>query len=253
MTGTTPALPAQADLGQLRNQAKDLRLAVRRGKPGAAERAAGAAPVDPARFSIRDAQQVIALEHGFARWQDVVSAFGNRQPRERDLHRWFAVELNNALGDLLFDLTPDTPRAEQDRALYQAYAACYHWLEAGTPANHGRGEYTITRTALAIGRPRVAVQHAPRYAELIAEHPDAFTDWDRAFATEIRARTAAATGAPDAGELRARAQLLADRVADPETREVVQDRLDHGPWFSLEGWAPRAGADQNGAHGRGSA
>lgn len=234
MTGTTPALPAQADLGQLRNQAKDLRLAVQRGKPGAAERAAKAAPVDPDRFSIRDAQHVIAREHGFARWQDAVSAFGNRQPRERDLHRWFAVELNNALGDLLFDLTPDTPRAEQDLALYQAYAACYHWLEAGTPANHGRGEYTIAQTALAIGRPQIAAHHAPRYAELIAEHPDDFTDWDRAFATEIRARTAAATGSLDARQLKARAQSLTDHIADPDAREVVQDRLDRGPWFTLE-------------------
>jgi hypothetical protein len=230
MTGTTPALPARADLGQLRNHAKDLRLAVQRGKPGAAERAAEAVPVDPDRFSIRDAQHVIAREHGFARWQDAVSAFGNRQPRERDLHRWFAVELNNALGDLLFDLTPSTPRAEQDRALYQAYAACYHWLEAGTAANHGRGEYTIAQTALAIGRPQIAVLHAPRYAELIAEHPD----WDRAFATEIRARTAAATGSPDARQLKARAQSLADHIADPDAREVVQDRLDRGPWFALE-------------------
>jgi hypothetical protein len=237
MTGTTPtALPDDTDLGQLRNQAKDLRLAVRLGKPGAADRAGGpSGRVDPERFSIREAQQVIAREHGFARWQDVVSAFGSRRPRERDLHRWFAVELNNAVGDLLFDLTPDTPRAEQERALYQAYAACYHWLEAGTPTHHGRAEYTIARTALAVGRPRVAAHHAARYTELITEHPDAFTDWDRALATEILARTAAATGSPDAGELRARAQHLTDRIATPENREVVQDRLDQGPWFALEG------------------
>lgn len=233
-TPTLPTPPPQVDLSQLRNQAKDLRLAVRHGKPGAAERAAKAGPVERDGFSVRDAQHVIAREHGFARWQDAVSAFGNRQPRERDLHRWFAVELNNALGDLLFDLTPDTPPVEQDRALYQAYAACYHWLEAGTVANHGRGEYTIAQTALAIGRPQIAAHHAPRYAELIAENPEDFTDWDRAFATEIRARTAAATGSPDAGELKARAQHLTDRITDPDAREVVQDRLDRGPWFTLE-------------------
>jgi hypothetical protein len=241
MTSTTPNLPAQADLGQLRTQAKDLRLAVRLGKPGAAERAARTGPVDVGRFSIGDAQRVIALEHGFARWQDVVSAFGSRRPRERDLHRWFAVELNNALGDLLFDLTPGTPRAEQDRALYQAYAACYHWLEAGTPANHGRAEYTIAQTALAIGRPETAARHAPRYAELIAAHPGEFADWDIAFAAEIRARTAAAGGAPDAGELKARAQYLTDRIADRDAREVVQDRLDRGPWFTLEGNSAASG------------
>jgi hypothetical protein len=108
-------------------------------------------------------------------------------------------------------------------------------LEAGTPANHGRAEYAIAQTALAIGRPRIAAHHAPRYAELIAEHPSVFTDWDSAFSVEILARTAAATGAPDAGELKARAQHLADRIADADAREVVRDRLDRGPWFALEG------------------
>lgn len=233
MNSDAATLPADAGLGQLRNQAKELRLAVLGDRPGARDRAALAGPVDPAGFTIRHAQQVIAREYGFRRWQDVVSAFGSRQPRERDLHRWFAVELNNELGDLLFDLTPRSPRAEQDRALYQAYAACYHWLEAGTPANHGRAEYSIARTALAIGRPRVAVEHAARYAELIDEHPDAFADWDRAFAAEIQARTAAALGAPEAGELAARAHALAEQVADPDAREVVQDRLSLGPWFGL--------------------
>jgi hypothetical protein len=239
MTSTTtaipanPGLPADANLADLRTAAKDLRLAVRADKPGARERARLVGPAAATAFSIRDAQLVIAREHGFARWQDVVAAFGNRQPRERDLHRWFAIELNNDLGDLLFDLRPDTARAEQDRALYQAYAACYHWLEAGTPANHARAEYSIAQTALAIGRPDIAAQHAPRYAELIEQHPDLFTDWDRAFATEVRARLAAALGDPNAAILKARAQELTGQVADPQAREVVQDRLDRDPWFAL--------------------
>ncbi|GAA1987837.1 hypothetical protein [Kitasatospora viridis] len=228
---TAPALPDHVELAHLRNLAKELRLAVRAGRPGAAERAAAAGPVDPADFSIRDAQRVIAREHGFERWSDVVSAFGSRRPHARDLHRWFAVELNNALGDLLFDLSPATAPAEQERALYQAYAACYHWLEAGAEVQHGRGEYTIAQTALAIGRPATGAQHAARYAELIDRHPGAFADWDRALAAEVGARAAAATGSPDAARLRARAQRLTDRVADPETRAVVQDRLDRGPWF----------------------
>jgi hypothetical protein len=236
MTSTSiavPSLPADANLGDLRTHAKDLRLAVRADKPGARERAEQFGPVDPEAFANRDAQHVIAREHGFGRWQDVVSAFGRRQPSERDLHRWFAVELNNGLSDVLFDLTPDTPRAEQDRVLYQAYAACYHWLEAGTAANHARAEYSIAQTALAVGRPEVAARHASRYDELITQHPDLFSDWDLAFATEIRARLAAALDAPDAAALKARAQELTDLIADPESREVVQDRLDRSPWFGL--------------------
>jgi hypothetical protein len=231
--GGASALPDNARLGQLRNQAKELRLAVINGRRDAQARASKVAPADPATFGIRDAQTVIAREYGFARWQDVVTAFGNRQPRQHDLHRWFAIELNNELGDLLFDLSRQTPRAEQDRALYQAYAACFHWLEAGTVVNHARGEYTIAWTALAIGRPHIAATHAPRYAELIAEHPDAFTDWDRALAVEVQARTAAATGAPDASTLKAHAERLAEQIEDPESREVVLERLARQPWFGL--------------------
>jgi hypothetical protein len=216
-------------LGQLRNEAKDLRLGVINGRPEAQARA----EAGPGAFSIRDAQAVIAREHGFDRWQDVVTAFGNRQPRQGDLHRWFAIELNNELGDLLFELSPQSPRAEQDEALYQAYAACYHWLQAGTVANHGRAEYTIARTALMIGRPHIAAAHSARYAELIAEHPDAFTDWDRAFSAEVVARVAAATGAPDAQALKRHAEHLTGQIADPESREVVIDRLGHEPWFGL--------------------
>jgi len=228
-----PLLPADTKLSDLRTQAKDLRLAVRNAKPGAQERAELHTPVSPAAFTIRDAQHVIAREHAFPHWQALVSAFGLRRPTEHDLHRWFAVELNNDLGDLLHDLTPDTPRLEQDRALYQSYAACYHWLEAGTPANHARAEYTIAQTALAIGRPDVAARHAPRYAELIAEHPQLFSDWDHAFAVEVQARTAAALGDPEATGLKTRTQQLTDLIVDPESREVVQDRLDRGPWFGL--------------------
>ena len=238
MTSTTaiPAtvpLPPEATLADLRTLAKDLRLAARAGKPGARERAGLTDPAAAAAFGIRDAQHVIAREHGFARWQDVVSALGRRVPRERDLHRWFAIELNNSLGDLLYDLGPDTPRLDQDRALYQAYAACYHWLEAGTPANHARAEYSIAQTALAIGRPEIAAHHAPRYAELIKQHPELFSDWDHAFATEVRARLAAAQRDPDAAILKARAKELTDQIADPPAREVVQDRLERGPWFGL--------------------
>jgi hypothetical protein len=233
MSNSADGLPDDATLGQLRNQAKDLRLGVINGRLDARARASRIAPADPASFSIRDAQTVVAREYGFDRWQDVVTAFGNRQPCQRDLHRWFAIELNNELGDLLFELSPGTPRAEQDQALYQAYAACYHWLQAGTVANHARAEYAIAWTALAIGRPHIAAAHCARYAELIAEQPDVFTDWDRALSAEVLARAAAAAGAPDAGVLKKRAERLTDQVEDPEARAVVTERLGRQPWFGL--------------------
>jgi hypothetical protein len=107
------------------------------------------------------------------------------------------------------------------------------WRQAPRPTTAAPST-PLPRRPWPSGRAEVAARHAPRYAELIAEYPEIFTDWDRALAAEIQARTAAAVGAPQAADLKAHAQRLTGQVAEPDTREVVQDRLDRGPWFTLE-------------------
>lgn len=230
-------LPVNADLAQLRAQAKELRRAAAGGNPAAQDRVATVRPDDPAGVTLREAQLVIAREHGFPGWRELVGELvtgATEDPvRERDLHRWFAVELNNSLFDLLDRYPPPDQLPDPERTLYQAYAACFHWLHAGTVVNHGRGEYGIAWAALVTGRVALAAHHARRYAELIEEHPAAFADWDRAFSAEILARVAAATAAPDAAERKAAARSLADAVADDEDRAVVLDRLAKPPWFGV--------------------
>ena len=149
----------------------------------------------------------------------------------RDLDRWFAVELNNQTWDLIDNgLSDESPLADQDRALYGAYAAAYHWLQAGTVANHGRAEYLIATVAAVTGRLPTAREHAARLQQLIAGHQAAFADWDRASAAEVVARVAARSADPDAGDLRAAAQRLADQVAGPEERQICRERLAAPPW-----------------------
>ena len=71
------SLPARPNLEQLKNQAKDLLRAFRAGQPAARmrfreslPRLRGALDRDPARayVSLRDAQQVVAVECGFSNW-----------------------------------------------------------------------------------------------------------------------------------------------------------------------------------------
>jgi hypothetical protein len=233
-------LPDNADLSQLRQQAKELRRAYAGGSPAAIKRvaairpgmaAAPAAAAPAAELQLRDAQLVIAREHGFDGWRDLAAAVVAQQSSGRDLHRWFGVELNNGTWDALDNgLSQDSPREEQELALYAAYASTYHWMQAGTVANHGRGEHLIASVAISIGLPDVAAGHAARYAELIDQHPAAFADWDRAFAAEARARAAARRNDPDASLLRARARELADAVENPEERRICLDRLAAPPW-----------------------
>lgn len=226
-------LPDNASLGQLRAQAKELRRACAGGNPAALARVRAVRPdTEPAAdLQLRDAQFVIAREYGFDGWRELVEAAVRQQSGGRDLHRWFAVELNNGTWDLLdAGLSDASPREEREQALYAAYASTYHWMQAGNVANHGRGEHLIASVAVAIGQPETAARHAARYAELIAASPAAFTDWDAAFAAEALARVASRSGAPDAAELKAEALRLAEAVAGAEDRRICLERLAAKPW-----------------------
>ena len=66
----TASLPQDPDLGQLRNQARELQRAVRDGDEAARARVARwhPEPPPPAAFRLTSAQLVLAREHGFASW-----------------------------------------------------------------------------------------------------------------------------------------------------------------------------------------
>ena len=234
---TAMSLPDNASLGQLRAQAKELRRAYAGGNPAALARVRAVRPEpEPEpdavpQLQLRDAQFVIAREYGFVGWRELVQEAVRKQSGGRDLHRWFAVELNNGTWDALdAGLSEQSPREEREQALYAAYASTYHWMQAGNVANHGRGEHLIASVAVAIGQLDTAARHAARQAELIAAHPAAFADWDAAFCAEVLARVASRAGAADAAELRERARRLAEAVADAEDRRICLERLAAEPW-----------------------
>ncbi|WP_018353461.1 hypothetical protein [Longispora albida] len=214
------------NLGQLRSQSKELRRSYNGGNPADTTRVRAVLPHARETIALREAQQVIAVEAGYDGWRSLVAAAVTEQSGGKDLNRWFAVELNNAVWDLLDNgLGPLTPDSEKTQTLYAAYASTYHWLQAGNVANHGRGEYTIGCVAAAVGRLDLAAEHLHRYADLIEASPAAFADWDRAFAAEGLARLAALGGDRDAAALRAEAERLTALVADPEDRAICEARL----------------------------
>ena len=56
-------------------------------------------------------------------------------------HRWFGIELNNRIMDALeaVRVTPETGES----FIHAAHASCHHWMQVGTVANHGRGEFVV--------------------------------------------------------------------------------------------------------------
>ena len=235
---TTTPLPAKPSLSQLRARAKDLRKAVTKARPDAVERVRAHHPAYAEgsldAFTLRDAQLTIAREYGLPSWSELMEKVATELVEGRELHRYFGVELNNETWDLMEQIDETSPRADQERMLYGAYAACLHWLEAGNEANHARGEYMIARAALRIGRASLGLEHAQRCLDLVLAHPDQMADWDEPFAREALARALAATGTPEAARAElARALELTTHVADPADREILQTELAKEPWFGL--------------------
>lgn len=245
-------LPPQTDLAQLRRQAKDLRRAVLAGSPDALATvadyhplaAAAAAPDRRRTFTLRDAQVTLGRRHGFPGWNELIQAAGTQRVEERGMHRWFGVEFNNEVWDLLDGgsgpdagpgIGPDSPDDDKDAALYGAYASARHWAEAGTAANRARGEHLISRAAIAIGLADTGLRHARRCLALVEGNPAQMADWDLPFAHEALARALAATGDVQGGrEHRRIAVRLTAELADPEDREILEKELHRAPWFGLD-------------------
>ena len=85
-------------------------------------------------------------------------------------HRWFGIDLNNSTMDALDAglVTPETA----EPYIHAAHASCYHWMQVGTVANHGRGEFAVASVYAAAGLGEAALRHARRYLELAQASPD---------------------------------------------------------------------------------
>jgi hypothetical protein len=222
------------NISHLKKQAKDLKRAAEGGDHAALERLATAG-ANGEKFSLRSAQLVIAREHGFDGWQELIEEAGERMVDLGDVHRWFGVHLNNEAWKAIDDqaVSPDDPPKRREEALYRAYASAYHWRQVGNPMNHGRGEHLISRTAVLVGSTELAIRHAARYLELIDTHPDLAEDWDHAFAHEAMARALAMAGDARARSERLEAERLCALIAEEGERVIVEGELAREPWFGL--------------------
>lgn len=155
------------------------------------------------------------------------------QPIGPDDHRRLAIDANNSTWELLDgrELAP----ADADELLQRAYAAAYHWRRASgaTLVNHTRAAWLLSRAHAVVGHGEVAMHHARRCAELLAEAGDDAADFDRAYAHEARARALACLGRLDEAR-QAHDAAVAVEIADDEDRAIVEGDLASEPWFGLD-------------------
>ena len=148
-------------------------------------------------------------------------------------HRWFGIELNNRIMDALESgrVTPETAESH----IHAAHASCFHWMQVGTAANHGRGEFAVASVYAAVGLGEAALRHARRYLELVDAHPEEMADWDRAFAYDALARAHAAGGEVDSAcRSREQAKAAGEGIADEDDRVYFMRWFEGGNWHGLE-------------------
>ena len=140
-------------------------------------------------------------------------------------HRSLGVALYNDTWRLLEkERTP----AEDEELVHQAHASAYHWLKAPEcePKNRARGEWMCSRVYSVLGRAEPALHHAERCLAITEESAAGMDDFDLPFAYEALARAHGVAGNTDkANRYAAEARAAADRVADPEDREIVLSDL----------------------------
>jgi hypothetical protein len=141
---------------------------------------------------------------------------------EPDAQRKLGIELFNYVWTLLEK--DDRSDRESDRMIDAAHASRFFWQEVGTPVNHARGEWQISRAYATVGRAEPALHHARRCLEICEEH--AIGGFDLAYAYEALARAHDVAGDRDtAVDYAERAFESAGRVTDEEDRELLLSDL----------------------------
>lgn len=156
---------------------------------------------------------------------DTADSTGGGSGMDADWHRRQGVEATNAA----FDLLEADRDAEADEDLLRtAYAAAYHWQRASgaKPENEARASYLIAKALLTTGQPEAALRAADRTLRICVEN--GLTDFDLAYAYEIRARALRAVGRLEDAELDWR-RATGVPIADPEDAQIVRADLAGEP------------------------
>jgi hypothetical protein len=136
--------------------------------------------------------------------------------------RKLGVELYNSSWALMEQ--PDRTPEQDDELVHHVHASMYHWLQAPEcePKHRARGEWLCSRAYSVLGRAEPALHHARRCFEICEQHADNVEDWDLAFACEALARAHRVAGnEEEARRFEERGLELADRITDPEDKEIV--------------------------------
>jgi DNA-binding transcriptional MerR regulator len=140
---------------------------------------------------------------------------------------------HGSLGVALFNdtwrlLEKERTPGEDEELLHQAHASAYHWLKAPEcePKNRARGEWMCSRVYSVLVRAEPALHHAERCLAITEANAENMEPFDLPFAYEALARAHGVAGnADEASRHEEKGRELAQRIADPEDRDLVLSDL----------------------------
>lgn len=138
-------------------------------------------------------------------------------------HRYFSANCFNKTWEFI-----DNPsRTEEDNLsmLQTAMASLWHWTqrEDAKPQNHSVGYWQVSRVYALLGQ----ADNARKYAEVSMKLSDGCEPFFIGFAYESLARAEMVAGnQARMSEFLKKARQLAEKVEDPEDREVLMGDLD---------------------------
>ncbi len=145
---------------------------------------------------------------------------------QSEWHRYFAQLTNNAAWDLADQ--PERTPLEARQMLYLAYAAAYHWSQAGAAIHQARAEVTLAHVHALLGEGEQAHKYARSALDFFETQSG--EDWDLAFACLEMAFAAAVQGDSRAFHTYTqRAQELAQVIRADEDRKIVLHYLQRLP------------------------
>ena len=131
-------------------------------------------------------------------------------------HKKFAVDVFNLVWELMDK--EDRTEEENARMLHAAHASRFHWGEIGTPLEHERGEWQVSRVYSILNHPQSAMYHAERCLEICKTQ--GIDDFDLAFGYEAVARAHAVAGDfEQSQEYIGLARQAGKKITDTKNRE----------------------------------
>ncbi|MDF1515523.1 MAG: hypothetical protein P1S60_17070 [Anaerolineae bacterium] len=151
---------------------------------------------------------------------------------EAEAERYFAIKHNGLTWELLEKA--DRSSVEDGLMVHAAHSSCMHWLQAGTPTHHQRGEWLLARVYSELGYTDAAVRHASVCLELTETHAEMMQDFDRAYAYEAVARASALAGDMSAAIANYKlAEKAGEAIEDDENKSIFMGDLKGGNWHNF--------------------